>query len=131
MKHVSMLMKKKTTMENNKLIAEFMGYDISTIASSGVEVVEFESKDTKVENLKYHTSWDWLMPVVERINNTHSDTYGNYYSFQIGNGFVWVDPHMGSRIFFSGNDIDHKDEPMISKVHRGVVEFIKEYNDEQ
>ena len=118
-------------MESNKLIAEFMGYDISTIASSGVEVVEFESKDTKVENLKYHESWDWLMPVVERINNTHSDNYGNHYSFQIGNGFVWVDPHMGSRIFFSGNDVDHKDEPMISKVHRGVVEFIKEYNDEE
>ena len=122
---------KPITMKDNKLIAEFMGYDISTIASSGVEVVEFESKDTKVENLKYHESWDWLMPVVERINNTHSDNYGNHYSFQIGNGFVWVDPHMGSRIFFSGNDVDHKDEPMISKVHRGVVEFIKEYNDEE
>ena len=122
---------KPRTMKDNKLIAEFMGYDISTIASSGVEVVEFESKDTKVENLKYHESWDWLMPVVERINNTHSDNYGNHYSFQIGNGFVWVDPHMGSRIFFSGNDVDHKDEPMISKVHRGVVEFIKEYNDEE
>ena len=52
---------------NNKLIAEFMGYDISTIASSGVEVVEFESKDTKVENLKYHESWDWLMPVANEI----------------------------------------------------------------
>ena len=48
---------KPITMKDNKLIAEFMGYDISTIASSGVEVVEFESKDTKVENLKYHTSW--------------------------------------------------------------------------
>lgn len=81
--------------------------------------------------MKYHTSWDWLMPVVERINTTPSDNYGNHYSFQIGNGFVWVDPHMGSRIFFSGNDIDHKDEPMISKVYRGVVEFIKQHNDEE
>ena len=105
-------------MENNKLIAKFMGAepDKKTFFLKGKEVYF------------YHTSWDWLMPVVERINNTHSDNYGNHYSFQIGNGFVWVDPHMGSRIFFSGNDIDHKDEPMISKVYRGVVEFIKEYN---
>ena len=115
-------------MKDNKLIAEFMG-DTLPLNTGMMGLSEADIQD--LENLKYHESWDWLMPVVERINNTHSDNYGNHYSFQIGNGFVWVDPHMGSRIFFSGNDIDHKDEPMISKVYRGVVEFIKQYNDER
>ena len=128
-------------MQNNKLIAEFMGA-VGTPKYNPTEwdvyitgCLDVDSDDENAQHfytpdeMKYHTSWDWLMPVVERVNNTHSDNYGNHYSFQIGNGFVWVEPHMGSRIFFSGNDIDHKDEPMISKVYRGIVEFIKQYND--
>ena len=96
-------------MENNKLIAEFMGYDISTIASSGVEVVEFESKDTKVDNLKYHTSWDWLMPVHRKCIFTPN---------------------------FSGDDqlrtllIDAVIDADINRLYDAVVEFIKEYKDE-
>jgi len=86
-------------MKDNKLIAEFMGYDISTIASSGVEVVEFESKDTRVENLKYHTSWDWLMPVVHKIKSTS------------GQGVFMME---------IGLPIEH--------VYKRVVEFINEHN---
>ena len=96
-------------MENNKLIAEFMGYDISTIASSGVEVVEFESKDTKVDNLKYHTSWDWLMPVHRKCIFTPN---------------------------FSGDDqlrtllIDAVIDADINRLYDAVVEFINQYNNE-
>jgi len=42
----------------------------------------------------------------------------------IGNGYVWVDPHIGDRIFFSGNTSEDMEEPMISKVYRGVLAFI-------
>ena len=42
-------------MKNNKLIAEFMG-DEHPLA----EV-------THEASYRYHTSWDWLMPVVEKI----------------------------------------------------------------
>ncbi len=48
-------------LENNKLIAEFMG-DISSMNAK----VSF-SKNCGVNDLQYHTSWDWLMPVVESI----------------------------------------------------------------
>ena len=41
--------------KNNKLIAEFMGYEVHP-------VYESESHD-----LHYHTSWDWLMPVISKI----------------------------------------------------------------
>ncbi len=43
------------TQEDNKLIAEFMGYDLDKLMP------------TIVNNLRYDTSWDWLMPVVESI----------------------------------------------------------------
>jgi len=55
-------------MGQNKLIAEFMGYQL--------EIVDGEFYATKddmleclcvEEELHYHTSWDWLMPVVNRI----------------------------------------------------------------
>ena len=77
-----------------------------------------------IEELAYYTSWDWLMPVVEKINRL-TDDWGNTNDFTIGNGYVWVDPHIGDRIFFSGNNPEDKEEPMRSKVYRGVLAFIK------
>lgn len=50
-------------LDGNKLIAEFMGYPISKVE------LGFTSKEAKtvMRRLEYHTSWDWLMPVVEKI----------------------------------------------------------------
>jgi len=41
----------------NKLIAEFMG----------VDQVDIDTWLETSSNLKYHTSWDWLIPVVREI----------------------------------------------------------------
>ena len=43
---------------NNKLIAEFMGYP--NIAN------DEDKKDYLEDCVKYHESWDWLMPVIEK-----------------------------------------------------------------
>ena len=54
--------------ENNKLIAEFMGltppYELpqyGTIRPGGHFKTEINE-----EQLRYHQSWDWLMPVIEK-----------------------------------------------------------------
>ena len=47
-------------MESNKLIAMFMG-DIKLVDDN----VSF-TKNCPVNELQYHTSWDWLMPVIEK-----------------------------------------------------------------
>lgn len=62
-----------TTQENNRLIAEFMGGKDQSRLIGGANEILFESpsyggsKPSKVytpfTSLKYHTSWDWLMPV--------------------------------------------------------------------
>lgn len=75
----------KTTEQNNRLIAEFMDVPTeSTIINFAqpdgytraktVTAYQIESKRTdEFSNLtfdfqlKYHTSWDWLMPVVFKI----------------------------------------------------------------
>jgi hypothetical protein len=85
----------KTT-ENNKLIAEFMeretSYDFVDVSKERGDVMlskalylDQEGIDGEVSHyedryaitpevletpLEYHTSWDWLMPVVEKIEQT-------------------------------------------------------------
>jgi len=81
-------------MENNKLIAEFMGVDYVDI-------------DTYLENnkeLQYHTSWDWLMPVVRKISSMCDEPY------ELDNM---------KHALLTGD---------IESVYDDVVEFIKEYN---
>ncbi len=47
-------------MKDNKLIAEFMGYP---------KIANDEDKRDYLEDcVKYHTSWDWLMPVILKLS---------------------------------------------------------------
>ena len=52
------------TQENNRLIAEFMG------------VGKLHEAQSSNQWNQYHTSWDWLMPVVEKIENDGLDPHG-------------------------------------------------------
>jgi hypothetical protein len=57
-------------MKGNKLIAEFM--NVHEIMHDGYSEYDFDDNTLDVvheNNLKYHSSWDWLMPVVEKIYN--------------------------------------------------------------
>ena len=83
--------------ENNKLIAEFMGYP---------NIAHDEDKRDYLEDcVKYHKSWDWLMPVANEIiksrdeQNTDWDLTDLKYALQTTN---------------------------IELVYKAVVEFIKE-----
>jgi hypothetical protein len=60
----------KTTEENNRMIAEFMGNPYEWCSS---EMAWYDKKAMLVgTELKYHTSWDWLMPVVIKLNDEHN-----------------------------------------------------------
>jgi hypothetical protein len=54
--------------ENNKLIAEFMGWDIQspTTIPTNLHLSNLELDNAEVMELKFNTSWDWLMPVIEK-----------------------------------------------------------------
>jgi len=94
-------------MKENKLIAEFMGLPLVP-CNIGTEngVVAEGYKHPKVDvpltlnGLQYHTSWDWLMPVVNKC-------YQEHMSKHIEKVVMTFD---------------------IEKVHKAVVEFINEYN---
>jgi len=83
------------TTRNNKLIAEFMGLVVSDRDNYTSEL------HTNVDaDLKYHTSWDWLIPVVKKINKSS------------GQGVLMLQ---------IGLPIEY--------VYANVVEIIKEHND--
>tara|TARA_R110002020_G_scaffold9539_2_gene37453 strand:- start:12309 stop:12599 length:291 start_codon:yes stop_codon:yes gene_type:complete len=91
--------------EQSKLIAEFMGY--KTYELNGYDMVEYSECNVRtLQDIHYHTSWDWLMPVLKNINlKLHPDTYG-----------FW-------------RMINRPTEYHIEQVYTQAVEFIKNYND--
>lgn len=91
---------------DNKLIAEFMG----CVWKDDIHGDEYyrpnESNPCSIEDLKYHLSWDWLMPVVEKcksINNKCQQWHAIFSSLQL---------------------------LKIDIVYKAVVGFIKWYNKE-
>jgi hypothetical protein len=55
--------------EENKLIAEFMGYTLDTTTKE-YYIPKYNSGDWfTIDELLFHESWDWLMPVVEKVES--------------------------------------------------------------
>ena len=80
-------------MKDNKLIAEFMG----------VDQVDIDYAINEHGQLKYHSSWDWLMPVINKCYQEH------------------MSKHIAEAVMTCNIDVAYK----------VVVEFIKEYNNEK
>mgnify|MGYP003650922053 CR=1 FL=1 len=84
-------------MQDNKLIAEFMGVSVN--------IPQY------IPN--YHTSWDWLMPVLSKILDiTFSDDEKETSD---------------SEYFYNIRDC----VPDINHTYKAIIEFIKTYNDER
>tara|TARA_R110000787_G_scaffold36651_5_gene93402 strand:+ start:3404 stop:3679 length:276 start_codon:yes stop_codon:yes gene_type:complete len=56
-------------MKENKLIAEFMGmnYGDPNDNSVMIQMTPQGNEVVPINSMEYHSSWDWLMPVVEKI----------------------------------------------------------------
>tara|TARA_R100000781_G_C4012135_1_gene104058 strand:+ start:110 stop:412 length:303 start_codon:yes stop_codon:yes gene_type:complete len=97
-------------MNDNQLIAEFMGWDIEspTTIPSNLHLSNLELDSGEVWAYEFHTSWDWLMPVVQKIDNMFGDDN------QVDDAINRV--HNAVLSF----DIDN--------TYQAVVEFINEHN---
>lgn len=69
-------MDKKVVEAGNKAIAEFMGLK-TYISPHGFDYCNtlFILTEYGKETGKYHKSWDWIMPVVERVRGLQKDDF--------------------------------------------------------
>ena len=93
--------------ENNKIIAEFMGAKLTKDLKIMYPVYEGDS--SYVKNLKYHSDWNWLMEVVEKI-------FKDFYK---------LNP---CPIYLKMNIEKALNEVNIDVTYNSCVEFIKWYN---
>ena len=96
-------------MKENKLIAEFMGYTLDNEELNSFRIMNKNRfKYIRLSNMKYHTDWNCLMPVVEKCYNT-KESYNLHKDIE--DAFIY--------------DIENR----IQAVYLSVVDFIKSYNE--
>ncbi len=96
-------------MNDNKLICEFMGGNIiglDDVRQNNRPLISSADGYT-LDELKYHTSWDWLMPVIDSIYIMGIDAQESKEIQDIMDGLV-------------GANFPH--------TYKAVVEFIKTNN---
>ena len=106
-------------MQDNKLIAEFIGLHDEILSTGNIHswsdapffYITEDSKEKVMEGIakysKYHTEWNWLMPVVQECLTRGADE------------------HEWDAIYNAVGTID------MEAIYQAVVEFIKTYNDER
>mgnify|MGYP003115542317 CR=1 FL=1 len=108
-------------MKENKLIAEFMGSewhkawfkDVCIISPSNI-------------SYKFHSSWDWLMPVVERIRGLEEGMLVERIDIMPNDGVAIHYSHPPKMIVVDTS----KRVNTLNATYQAVVEFIKQLNKE-
>lgn len=129
-------MTQKQILEGNKLIAEFMGckkeknnpdlyhtgHFYNTEIETGIGMQPSNEDVYGYDEMKYNSSWDWLMPVVEKI-----ESLGFWINIKKNHVTVAYD----NKNTYDSNMI-HSEFGDISKIERVyicVINFIKFYNE--
>ena len=70
-------------MKDNKLIAEFMGmnYGDPNDNSVMIQMTPQGNEVVPIDSMKYHLSWDWLMPVVGKISRDEKFIENEYREY--------------------------------------------------
>lgn len=135
-------------MDNNRLIAEFMGvelvdtnfpsdgywFDLMSPMFDNSNYTEWADMNegkirVPISALCYNDSWDWLMPVVEKIESLELN--GNYFFIEISKEKVHI------KYFRDGEEFDnifcyyYNSRSKFDTVYIAVVEFIKWYNEQK
>jgi len=92
-------------MKDNKMIAQFMQLPTEIFQPRGIINYGIDDSWYEEHELSYHLSWNWLMPVVNKIEE--------YLSANVGKVGYFDE-------CLSSNDLDIR--------YNAVVEFINQYN---
>lgn len=138
-------MVEKEIIEGNKLIAEFMGAIYSEYAEAwGFDNARIEPKPIKFQGktykncvwaerfekeLKYHSSPEWLFPVLEKICRTKIGDGITTVEYACPRTFGMIDKETGEiMVRLEGHQL-FKANTLIEATWLAVVDFIKYYNE--
>ena len=102
-------MESNEIIEGNKMIAEFMEFPVFMIHD---ELIWYDHDGAR--EVKYPTSWDWIMPVCYKIQNKK-------YHILVDDS---ITPYINACKLFKNGLI----RANIDVVYSGVIKFIKWYN---
>ena len=137
-------MKQEEIIEGNILIAKFDGWILGETEYYCAGVPERhprwikDKEELLTSDLLYHSSWDWLMPIVEKIESIYSDHHG-YFGVYINSNSCSIygtnlhlviepDSNYGDVYLSDPNAIFNS---KIESTWYNIVEFIKWYNKEE
>ena len=106
--------------ENNKLIAEFLVNNEGNLVKirdgvySTIDDNEVPDDDLTINDLKYHSDWNWLMRVVEKIESIKGTQ-------------IFING-ISCEIMFKGKVISKHFNTKIEAVYNACVTFIDWYN---
>ena len=119
-------MDNKEIIENNKLIAEFMGVDVNysdiVYKDSKSPLRHFIDNRNKLDGLDFHNSWDWLMPVVEKCKETLETIETEFESEERAK--------FEEEIFSLDETLEDFFTNNLEAIYRRCIEFIKWYNEQ-
>lgn len=135
-----------TTLEANKLIAAFLGGEVRAVytikgkdyfAWTRDKAKEYRKNLLKInigeaiaiEQLKFDTDWNWLIPVIEKIEKIHDEHHG-YFGVHICSNSCTIqgtnfrsDKIANPPVYFNSITLDTK----IRSAHEAVIAFIQWY----
>lgn len=112
---------------NNKLIAEFLGYNIWSWDNENFYITRGKAPNEinhNINSLKFSYNWDWLMEVVQRIESINKDRQ-LLFEVQISGTDCAIQAHESVKgvpcIFWT-------EKTKIEAVYGACIEFIKWFN---
>jgi hypothetical protein len=129
--------------DGNKIIAEFMGSIVQgnltckpypkDIPNWAFTSYDFDT--LKISGYEYNKSWDWLMPVWERISKIKSKKI-SIEEMEICREKCWIKvlsiPYKKNTSFSSLNVVANNEcKTLIESVYKSIIEFIKWHNEQK
>lgn len=139
-------MNKEEILENNKLIAEFvdltphsifpdelqapgafmwMAVQVNAYSDYAKEEDEFNCFE---EFFQFHKSWDWLMPVVEKIELLKIKDYNIRVSIDSVRCLISITHFYEGSIKIFYKNIYNDNDSKMERIYKLIIEFIKYYN---
>lgn len=125
-------MESNTLPSDNELIAQFMGKGFKGDKDSFPE-----THAAWLAYLEYDASWDWLMPVVEKIENIrHIGIDAVYFQIKGHQAQIWTYFDVKEFLRMTGDDkndgnkfkVGHSAKTKIEATYHACLDFIKWYN---